>query len=71
VLLASRRENIGPHGVAMDEALDPDNQGLFRVDVVRDFAQAAINRTKAEYEAQYKHDDLGSLQFAAVLVDPE
>jgi len=55
----------------MDQALDPDNQGRFRVDVVRDFAQAAINRTKAEYEAQYKHDDLGSLQFAVVLVEPE
>jgi hypothetical protein len=68
LLLASRRENIGPHGVPMEEALDPDNEGRFAVKAERDYAQRAVNTVKAEYETKYKHDDPGSLMFRAELL---
>lgn len=70
LLLASRRENIGPHGVPMDQALDPANAGKFRVLIERDHAQQSINKIRAELEEKYKHDDPSSLQFRATLVPP-
>ena len=65
LLLASRRENIGPHGVPMEEALNPDNAGKFVVKAERDYAQQAVNSVRADYEVKYKHDDPGSLMFRA------
>jgi len=67
LLHASRRENIGPHGVPMEQALDPDNAGKFVVKAQRDFAQQAVNATRAEYETKYKHDDPASLMYRAEL----
>ena len=71
VLLASRRENLGPHGIPMDQALDPTNKNRFEVEAVRDFAQAELNRVKATYQDQYKHDDVDSIQFHVTLRDEE
>lgn len=67
LLLASRRQNVGPHGVPMDEALDDANAGRFRVKVTRDYAQMAVNKTRHEYEKNYPHDDLSALMFRAEL----
>lgn len=69
LLLASRRENIGPHGVPMDEAMNPDNAGKFKVKVLRDYAQMDVTAMRETYRKKYPHDDLSSLMFSAELPD--
>jgi hypothetical protein len=70
LLLASRRQNIGPHGIAMDEALNPDNRGRFVAVASRDYAQAELNAVQKHYRKKYPHDDLESLQWRVELVVP-
>lgn len=72
LLLASRRRNVGPHGVPMEDALNPDNKGRFVVEAVRDFAADQVTATKKQYERDYGHQDLSSLMWSARLapIDP-
>lgn len=71
LLLASRRENIGPHGIPMHEALDENNRDRFGVKVQRDYAQMAVNRVRKDFEKRYAHDDISALMFHAELADPD
>ena len=70
LLLASRRENIGPHGVPMDVAMNPDNAHKFMVKVNRDYAQMAVSATKRDYEKKYPHEDISAFMFRAELPEP-
>lgn len=70
LLLASRRRNVGPHGVPMDQALDPANRGKFIVEATTDFAAEAVATTRKKYETDYAHQDLSSLMWSARLAPP-
>ena len=68
------RENIGPHGVPMEQAFDGANKGRFRVDATVDLAALAVAQTQASYREQYKHQGsefLDSLRWTAHLVTDE
>jgi len=67
LLLASRRRNLGPHGVPMDEAMDPANRGRFVAEAATDFAAQAVAAAKKKYESDYAHQDLSSLMWSARL----
>ena len=71
LLLASRRENIGPHGVPMDQAMDENNRDKFGVKVTRDYAQMAVNKVRKDFEKRYPHDDLSALSYRAELAEPD
>lgn len=47
---------VGPHGIPMSEALDPENRGKFKVKVLRDFAQAELDRKRAELQKMKTND---------------
>ena len=70
LLLASKRQNVGPHGIAMDQALDPENRGKFVAVASRDYAQAELNAVQKHYRKKYPHDDLDSLQWRVELPPP-
>lgn len=70
LLLASRRENVGPHGVPMDVAMNPDNAGKFVVKASRDYAQQAVTAMRQDYEKNYPHEDLSAFLFRAELPEP-
>jgi hypothetical protein len=70
LLLASRRENVGPHGVPMDEAMNPDNANKFVVKANRDYAQMAVSAMRRDYEKKYPHEDLSAFMFRAELPEP-
>ena len=60
LLLASRRDDEKPrgeHGVALEVATDPKNQGRFKVGLpVRDFAQEALDAEREKYRKTYGDD---------------
>lgn len=49
--LLELESSIGPHGVPMRDALDPDNDGAFTVDEEFDFAQQAIDQFRADEQS--------------------
>lgn len=49
-------ESRGPHGVLMNEATDPANKNRFRAARFVDFAQAAIDRKRAEIDKMTTND---------------
>lgn len=72
LLLASRRENIGQHGVPMDQALDPKNKGKFVVDATLDLAAYAVASQREAFRKDYSHQPseyLESLIFTARLAE--
>jgi hypothetical protein len=47
--LLLRERADGPHGIPWDVALDPESDGWLEVDEREDFAQAALDRWRAEH----------------------
>ena len=69
LLLASRRRseslsNIGPHGIPMSEAMDPENDGAFDAVLRIDYAAKALELAQEKHKAEYPHENRKGLRWA-------
>lgn len=57
-------------GIPNDVAMDPANQGRFRVrGPRRDWSKAALKEKQAAYQQQYKDADMSLLRWSVELAD--
>jgi hypothetical protein len=49
--LLALEDSTGPHGIPWADAMNDDNDGWFEVEEHVDYAQAAVDRWKAEHDS--------------------
>lgn len=67
-MLEERRragQRVGPHGVLMAEAMDPDNQFAFEAEgPVTDWAQAKLDEAQSAYRKRYPDVNMNALHWS-------